>query len=234
MSISGPDKSSLAAFVEGVWTDTAPVRIVGMPLATTMTVLRLDGGGLLVYSPIPLTPTRRAAVEALGTVVHLYAPSLFHDRWIEEWAAAFPAARVHAPARLAKRRPTLRIDRSPTAAAEPAFAGVIDEVHVDGCRLDETVLFHRPSRVLVVADLVHNIGRPPGLWTRLYAGTMGFYDRVAVSRAIRWGAFPDRAAARRSVDAVLQLAFDAVVVGHGAPIRAGGQEALANAYRWLR
>ena len=63
---------------------------------------------------------------------------------------------------------------------------------------------------------------------------MGFYDRVALSRAIRWGAFPDRAAARRSVDELLARPFDRLIVGHGMPVTAGGRDALAAAYRWLR
>ena len=62
---------------------------------------------------------------------------------------------------------------------------------------------------------------------------MGFYDCVALSRMIRWTAFSDRAAARRSLDEVLSRPFDRVVVGHGAPIDTGGREVLAAAYRWL-
>ena len=220
-------------FAEGVWVDTAPIRIVGMPLSSTMTVLRLTDGSLLVHSPIEPTPERRAFVEALGAVAHLYAPNTFHHLHIGEWAAAFPSARLHAPAGLAKKRPELRIDRVLGTAPEPSFAGVVDELLIEGFRLEETVLLYRPASLLVVADLVHNIGRPPDPWTKVYASTMGFYDRIALSRMLRWMAFSDRAAARRSVDAVLELPFDSVVVGHGAPIESGAREALAEAYAWL-
>ena len=50
----------------------------------------------LVYSPVALTAERRSAVESLGRVAHVYAPNLYHHRWVGEWAAAFPSARVHA------------------------------------------------------------------------------------------------------------------------------------------
>jgi hypothetical protein len=229
--------ATLTRFADGVWLDSEPVRIVGMPLTSTMAVLRLGDGSLLVYSPVALTPARRAAVAALGPVAHLYAPNTFHHLFIGQWAAAFPSARLHAPAGLARKRRDLRIDRTHGGAAgaapEPAFAGVLDELPIDGFRLQESVLLHRPSRTLVVADLVHNIGHPPERWTRIYAGAMGFYDRVALSRMLRWAAFPDRAAARRSLDAVLALSFDGLVVGHGAPLASGGREALAAAYSWL-
>ncbi len=227
------DSHSLTPFAAGVWVDTAPVRIVGTRLTATMTVLRLGDGSLLLHSPIPMTPERRAAVEALGRVAHLYSPNLFHHLSIGEWAAAFPSARVHAPQGLEKKRPDLRIDRTHGAAPEPGFAGVLEEVPIEGFRLAESVLLYRPARTLVVADLVHNVGRPEDAWTKMYTSMMGFYDHVALSRVIRWTGFSDRAAARRSVDAVLALPFDRLVVGHGAPLAEGAREAIAGAYTWL-
>jgi len=223
----------LTPFAEGIWVDTAPVRFLGMQLTTTMTVLRLGDGNLLLYSPVALTQARQSAIEALGPVAHLYAPNLFHHRWIGEWAAAFPSARLHAPVGLAKKRGDLRIDRIHNAAPEPAFAGVLEERHIDGFRLEESVVVYRPAGTLVVADLVHNVGRPQHRWTNFYSRTMGFYDRVALSRMIRWTAFTDRAAARRSLDELLALPFDRLIVGHGTPLTAGGREALAAAYSCL-
>ncbi len=223
----------LASFAEGVWLDTAPVRFLGMRLSSTMTVLRLDDGNLLLHSPLAMTPARRAAIEALGPVAHLYAPNLFHHRWIGEWASAYTSARVHAPAGLAKKRLDLRVDRVHGTSLEPAFAGVIDELPIAGFRLEESVLVYRPAGTLVVADLVHNVGRPQHRWTKFYTRTMGFYDRVALSRMIRWTAFTDRAAARRSLDEVLARPFDRVIVGHGTPLATGAREALATAYAWL-
>jgi hypothetical protein len=166
-------------------------------------------------------------------VAHLYAPNLYHHLHIGEWAAAFPSARLHAPAGLAKKRGDLRIDRDHNAAPEPAFAGVVDELRIEGFRLEESVLFYRPASTLGVADLVHNIGRPQHRWTKFYTRRMGFYDRVALSRMIRWTAFSDRAAARRSLDELLSRSFDRLIVGHGAPLAAGGREALVTAYSWL-
>jgi hypothetical protein len=223
----------LTPVAEGVWVGTAPVRILGTRLTSTMTVLRLGGGGLVIHSPIELTPECRAAVEMLGTVAHLYAPNLYHHVRIGEWSEAFPSARVHAPAGLEKKRPDLRIDRRHGDDADPAFAGVIDEVRVEGFRLGETVLFYRPSRTLVVADLVHNIGGDHRGWTRLYTRMMGFYDCVALSRALRSTAFSDRVAARRSLDELLALPSKRVIVGHGATVTDGAREALAAAYSWL-
>jgi hypothetical protein len=227
------DEVALTTVAEGIWTASSPVRILGTRLTSTMTVLRLGGGELLIHSPIELTPERREAVEARGTVTHLYAPNLFHHMRIGEWSEAFPAACVHAPEGLEKKRPDLRIDRRHGDDAAPAFAGMLDEVRIEGFRLGETALFHRLSRTLVVADLVHNVGAEHRGWTKLYTRMMGFYDRVALSRALRATAFSDRAAARKCLDELLALPSKRMVVGHGATVTDGAREALAAAYSWL-
>lgn len=227
------DERRLTPFGPGLFLDTAPVSILGMQLTATMAVLELSPGRLLLYSPLEPTPERRAAVEKLGTVAHLYAPNTFHHMWIGAWAEAFPRAKLHAPAGLAKKRPDLKIDRIHCSTPEPDFDRFVDELHIDGFRLDETVLLHRETHTLVVADLVHNVGQPNGGWTVLYTKMMGFYDRVALSRAIRWGAFTDRDAARSSVTRVLAQPFHRMVVGHGTPLEDGAREALAGAYEWL-
>jgi hypothetical protein len=231
MDTSGP---SLLPFADGVWLDTAQVRFLGLRLSATMAVLRLGGGDLLVYSPLPLTAVRRAAVEALGRVGHLYVPNLHHQGWIGEWAEAFSAARVHAPAAVKSKRRDLRVDRVHGDPPDPALSGFIEEIPVNGCRLGETALYYRSASTLIVADLVHNVGRPGHAWTAAYTRMMGFYDRVALSRALRWTAFSDRRAARRSIDELLAHPFDRLVVGHGEPIEGDARGALAATYSWLR
>lgn len=229
-----PDGDALVPFAEGLWLSAEPVSFLGLSLTATMTLARLPDGGLLVHSPVSLTSARREQTDALGPVRHLYVPNLFHHRSLDAWSAAYPAARVHAPPGLARKHPGARVDRTVGAAAEPAFADAVDEIPIDGFRARESALLHRPSGTLIVADLVHNVGRPDHGWTAFYARAMGFHDRVALSRAIRWTGFDDRRAARRALDRVLALPFDRLVVGHGAPLPSGGKGALAAAYAWLR
>jgi hypothetical protein len=155
------DHQPLAPFADGIWVAAARLTYLGMRLTATMTVIRLPGGALLVCSPVALTGARRAEVDALGTVGHLYAPNLFHHVWIGDWAAAYPAARLHAPPGLARKHRGLRVDRTAGQAPEPAFAGAVDEIAVDGFRLRETALYHPASRTLVVTDLSTTSAAPP-------------------------------------------------------------------------
>lgn len=226
--------ADLIPFGDDIYLCSDPVRIVGMKLSATMTVVRLPARQLLVYSPIGLTAQRRAAIESLGTVSHLYAPNTFHHRWIGEWAWAFPNARIHAPRPLQKKRSDLNVYRLCGEHSLGELANAFEEVTIDGFALHESVLLHRPSGTLLVADLVHNIGKPTGFWTRAYSSAMGFYDRVALSKMIRWTAFTDAAKARESLDTLMSLDFDRLVVGHGSPIDGGARQVLAEAYDWLR
>ncbi|HMJ16294.1 MAG TPA: hypothetical protein VK524_33000, partial [Polyangiaceae bacterium] len=189
---------------------------------------------LVLHSPISMSDERRAEIDELGTVSHLIAPNLFHHRWIGEWAAAYPSARLHVPPGLPKKRPDLRAARVGVSEPEPAFAGVIDFELVDGFRLNELAVLYRPAGLLIVADLVHNVGRPDGAWSKFYTRAMGFYDRVALSRVIRWTAFSDSSAARHSVDRLLAWKFDRLIVGHGAPVLADAKDVLTGALAWLR
>jgi hypothetical protein len=173
-------------------------------------------------------------VASLGRVKHLYAPNTFHHLWVGQWAREFPDACVHGPSALRKKRKDLRIDRAhdvdPPSDLEEAF----DEVHIDGFALEETVLVHRPSRMLVLADLVHNVGRPTDRWTRFYTKAMGFYDRVAISRMIRWTAFSNTPRARESLARLASLDFERMVVGHGSPLEHHAREAVVGAYEWMK
>jgi hypothetical protein len=223
----------VAQLTEGVWVASDPVRIVGTTLTTTMTILRLSDETLLVYSPVELTPERHAAVKSLGKVSHVYAPNLFHHLHARGWVEAFPDVRVHAPRGLDRKRRDLRVDRVHGSGPEPGFSELIQEVAIEGFRLGETALFYRPARLLLVADLFHNVGRPQGAWTKTYTKWMGFYDQIALSRMLRWTAFSDRKAARASIDALLTLPIECIVVGHGAPIRDDASQALAQAFAWL-
>ncbi|MCB9760138.1 MAG: hypothetical protein H6739_09920 [Alphaproteobacteria bacterium] len=221
----------LTPLADGLWLATEPVRHLGLHLTATMALMRLGDGTLLAYSPVALTPARREAVAALGDVAHVYAPNLFHHTWAGGWAEAFPDARLHAPAGLSAKRPDLRIDR--TFDTDFPIQDTVEELPIDGFRLEERALLHRPSGTLVIADLVHNIGTPDHGWTAAYARAMGFYDRVALSRMIRWTAFSDKAAARRSLDTLLARPFERLVVGHGAPLTEGARAAVEAAYAWL-
>src|SRR4051812_30918615 len=61
----------LAPWARDLWTVAAPQKMMGLHLGTRMTVVRLPGGGILLHSPVPISPALRQEIDALGEVAHL-------------------------------------------------------------------------------------------------------------------------------------------------------------------
>jgi hypothetical protein len=204
----------------------------GVRMPVNATLIRLPDGGSLLYSPVPIDDAIAAEIEAIGPVRHLVAPSLMHHLWAGDAVRRWPNARLHAAPGLRAKRPDLRIDAELGERGEPPeWGGALDTVRVAGVdRLSEVVLFHRPSRTLVCADLVFHITRPANLATRMVlaaGGTGG--GRLAQSRL--WRLFTrDRAAARASTESILGWPIAGIAVTHGEPYDASdAREALARA-----
>jgi hypothetical protein len=171
-------------------------------LPVRMTIVRLPGRQLLLYSPVPIDDTAAAGLAELGEVAWLIAPSKYHHRWLAAAAERYPRAAVW-DARRGEPFPA-------------ALAAHLDHVAIAGApKIDETVLFHRASRSLICADFLFYMTRPANWITRTVlalAGTGG--GRLAVSRDWRL-LVKDRAAARTSVQAIRRWDIARVIVGHG-------------------
>jgi hypothetical protein len=218
-----------------LWTLSVPHRMrdLGLQIGARMNVVRLTNGDLVVLAPLPLTEPLATEVRALGTVRHLVAPNLQHHLYVGDWKERFPEALLHVPRHLPKKRPDLVAS---AVLGEGPGPGDPELRHVEilGCEryLGENVFVHAASGTLVVADLVHNLPPSKDLWTRVYATLMGFDGKVALSRAVRL-AFRDRAATRRSLDALLALPWSRIVPAHGEVIEGDAKQALRDAYAWL-
>ncbi len=217
---------------EGLFTGAAPLTFLGLHLGTRMTVVRLEEGGLWIHSPIPLMPALQAEVDALGPVRHIVAPNLYHHRFAGEWSTAYPGAALHAPAALGRKRSDLKIAVPLEEASVAPWATALVPVRIDGARFHETVFVHRRTRTLVSSDLVENFATSPHLPTRLYLKMAGIHGKAGIAAPLRM-MYADRAAARRSVDALLEQDFDRIVLAHGDIIGGGGPAIVRRTYEFL-
>lgn len=215
-----------------VWTVRAPMRFAGFAIGTRMTVVRLPGGGLLLHSPVPIDDALRAEVARLGPVEHIVCPNRYHHVHAVAAQKRFPDANLSAAAGLEKKRPDLRIDRVLDETPAPGWGDAIDLVSIDGCMLGETVLFHRPSRTLISADLVEYFEHHDEWLTRTYLKAAGVYGKVAWNRLLYF-MYRDRAAARASLDRILAWDFERVSIAHGEIIERDAKAAVRNSFTWL-
>lgn len=221
-------------FADGVWLVDS---VLGPGLPVRMTVLRLANGDLVLHSPTRYSPALHRALERLGPIRHLVAPSSVHWVFMKAWQDASPeAASWAAPglgARGQVRRSGLRIDGELGDAPPDVWRGEVELAVVRGLGgFAEVAMLHRASRTALLTDLVQNIEarklpwvlRPVGrvLGNLAPDGRAPAHLRAIVSSR-------SRAAARR----IVAWAPERVVVAHGRPIEHDAAAALARSLAWL-
>ena len=220
---------------EELWVAQQPLTFVGMPFGTRCTVIRV-GEDLLVHSPMELTPKLRHQVQALGRVRWLLAPNVLHHLYVGQWAEAFPEAELWAAPGLAERRPDLPWTGTLQQGEQAPWASeTLKTLVVRGHPFHmEVVLFHAPSKTLVLTDLLENLGHAPETEPMLRAmlGLFGMAGRPTPPTDFKW-TIEDPAAMKRCVERMLGWPFERIVVAHGRLVDRGAQEALRRGFAFL-
>ena len=211
-----------------------PLSFYGFQVGRKMVVVRLSNGDLWINSPAELTDERAAALEDLGTVRYVTPASKLHGHLhVEAYAEAFPEAELFAAPGLDRRRTDLAFDDLLGGAPDPRWADEVDQTAFLGLRwLIEIEFFHRPSGTLILGDVCYNLGPETPPKTRLVARLLGVYGDLSVPRDMRY-AVTNRAAARRSVERILEWPVERVVVGHGRIAERDAKRRLRAAFDWL-
>ena len=228
------ERRPLRQLAPDLWVAERPQSFLGLPVGTRMTVVRLSGGRLLLHSPVALDPALREALDALGRVCFVVAPNRVHHLHAGDVAKHYPEARLWLAPGLERKRPDLAFEALLSDEAPAEWRGEVDQVFFRSRPYEhEVAFFHRASHTLVLCDLAFNFG-PSAAWpTRLLMRAIRSYGRLAPSKLdpllIR-----DRRAARESLERILALDFDRIVVAHGDVLERGGHAILSAGYAWLR
>jgi hypothetical protein len=222
----------LERVTEDIWFAARPLRFMGLETGTRMTVVRLEGGGLLVHSPVALDASLRDAVDALGRVQAVVAPSLFHHLYAGEWANAYPEASLLACPGLERKRKDLRWSGVLVEEPPAEWKGQLDQVFFGAFAMsNEIVFFHRKSRTIITSDLVFNLSTHPSWVTRAAARMIAtrepgvtLLERVLIR---------DHGTAREQIARMVAWDAQRIVLAHGDIVAADGSKVLEKAYRWL-
>lgn len=223
----------LEPIAQDVWVASMPHAFMGLQMGARMTVVRLPDGSLFVYSPIRLNRELSQALDAIGPVRHIVAPSLYHHLFVGDFAAAYPSAKTYAAPGLEEKRKDFAFDEILGEHLDPTLRAALSAQRLDGCAFGEVLFFHEPSRTLISADLVENFQRVDHWPTRAYLRAAGIYGKCGVSRLIKL-MFRDKARSRRAIDRALEWNPERITLAHGVPVLADGREALREAYAWLK
>jgi hypothetical protein len=227
----------LAEFVPGrIWLREYPIRYAGTRFLARMTVVRLDSGKLLIHSPCGIDDSLHTRISNLGEVSCLVAPGTYHYLYIEAAQARYPDAQTYICPGIEKKRPEIRFDWILGDRSPPEWAGELDQVLVHGARfLSEVAMFDRPTRTLLLVDLIENIGdQTPGTDWALRAWwkfVMRMWNRAAPAPEYQlgWGA---KKVVGAALSRILDWDFERVVIAHGDPIEHDAKKILRAA--WAR
>lgn len=200
-----------------------PLRVLGAQLGRTVTIVRLRSGELIIHSTAPFAPEDVKQIHALGKPSWLMDVTLMHDTCACTGRAAFPDLPYFVPEGFPGKDAPLQSLRNPPAT----WANEFEILPVEGMpRVQEYLCYHRPSRTLIVGDLVFNFGPGATPWTRFFFLKLGGVKQFpGISRLYRMS-IRDREAFRSSMNRILEWDFDRVIAGHGDIIECGGKGKL--------
>lgn len=206
-----------------------PFSVVGMPLGKTSALIRHPDGRCLLHSAADFGPDDLAQIREWGEVGWLLEVTCMHDTFVRGAREQFPGIPYGLPAgfpiKADKLAPTWRLPKVPAE-----WEGLLEVWPIRGIpRLHEYAVLHRPSKTLILGDLIFNLPleRPP-LMLRLISGIKVF---PGTSRLLKM-MVKDRAALKESLENLLDQDFERVVVSHGETLASDPKAALRQALSW--
>ncbi|MBR0757303.1 DUF4336 domain-containing protein [Bradyrhizobium jicamae] len=226
----------LKQFGQDIWiADGSNVAVAGFHYPTRMAVIKLSDGSLFIWSPIRLTDDLRAEVDALGSVQHMIAPNSLHHLFLGEWQRAYPAATLHAPPGLRKRRKDIAFDVDLKDAPSADWAAEIDQIAMRGNLITtEVVFFHVRSGTVLFTDLLQQLPAASLSGWRAIVAKLDLMTgpEPSVPRKFRL-AFVNRRAARNALQRILAWPAERVLMAHGTPVESDAGTFLRRAFGWL-
>jgi hypothetical protein len=216
-----------------IWLMAYPVSLGGTRFDARMTLTRRSDGALVVHSPGPVDDAMRARIEAIGRVAVIVAPGNFHHFHVASCQRAFPQAETWICPGVERKQVTLRYDGFLGDSPPPCLAADFTLAGVFGRFMSEVAMLHRPSRTLLLVDLIENFGdRTAGTNWMLKAlwKLFGMWNVPSLAPEYRFG-WRDRAAARSALERIVAWDFERIVIAHGELIEHDAKAVARRAWR---
>lgn len=241
-NLTYPPLNTLKPVAENVWIADGPVIRFGwpflkIPFSTRMTVIRLRDNALFIHSPTSLTPSLKAEIEALGEPRFIVAPNRLHYWWLPEWHAAFRAAQIFVAPKVREQAgdrisfECREIDRESGFPWDDKIA----TLPITGSYMTEVQFFHRPTRTLVLTDLIENFEshkiKSPLIRFLIWAGGVQDPDG-SMPRDLR-ATFANKSELIAALRHMIEWNPERIIIAHGRWYEHDGRTELIRAFRWL-
>ena len=226
----------LTEYVSGnIWLLDYPVRFGGMDLFGRTTIIRLENGDLIVHDPCKIDDSTKAKIDEIGIVKYIIAPGSYHHLFVADFQKKYPDAETFLCPGLERKRPDIKFEWVLGNKPDHRWEDDIDQVLVQGTKhIWEVAFFHKPSRTLILVDLLENIGddygHEAGLLLRFWwKGIFRMWNnpKAAPEYQMGWG---NRGIVKISLNKILSWDARRVIIAHGENIEEHVRETLARAW----
>jgi hypothetical protein len=223
-----------------IWVAEQPLRYLGLPVGTRMTVIARSDNSLLLISPIKINVYLKQQLDSLGTVKYIIAPNLFHHLYLEHCQKLYPQAELIAPSGIEAKQPNIVISKT-FAEDKIDFNGELEYIPFQGFQafippkivtVNEIVFFHPKSQTLILTDSAFNFDRNFPFTTQLAARILGCYQSLQPS-LLEKIAIKDKQAISATISKILAWDFQRVIMAHGNIVAKNAKEQLAAGYEWF-
>ena len=235
--------NQLKPLAENIWIVDGPVvdmnymGLFHLPFPTRMTVIRLADRRLVLHSPTELSDDLVGEIWELGEVAYLVSPNRIHYVHLNDWAKAFPNAQVWAAPGMRDQQPGVTVGHIFEQDGFPDWGDEIECFVIHGGYMAEVEFFHRPSRSLILTDLIENFEeqRVEGAALKLAMRCGGVMAPVgSLPRDLRLTfAGRYRAGLEAAVTAMVARAPERVIIAHGQGFDQAATERLRQSFDWL-
>jgi len=142
-----------------IWILEYPIRFAAMDLFARTTIIKMDSGDLIIHDPCRIDDDLKKEIDSLGVVKFIIAPGTYHHLFVTDFQEKYPSAETYLCPGLEQKRPDIKFDWILGTKPDPRWEGILEQVLIQGTRhISEVVFLHKPSRTIILVDLLENIG----------------------------------------------------------------------------
>jgi hypothetical protein len=227
-----------------------------MQILILLLTVKLQSGGVAIFSPVALTDEVKKIVADLGgDVKYIAALDIEHHIFLGEWYKAYPGAKVLAPEGLLEKRKkqgnenvpfsSIFTEKNRSVPVDAEFDAEFESEYFASHINKELVFLHKPSKTLIEADLMFNLpateqfskaggDATSGILTKLFSALQNTQGTAVWQKRMIWygtsaGNRPDF---NKSAAKVATWDFERIIPCHGDVIETGGKGIFEKVFGW--
>lgn len=223
-----------------------------------MTVVKMNDGGLFVFSPIKLDPATKEVITRMGLVTVLILPDIEHHLYVMDYLALNPNATVIGVPGLDKKRKDVPFEHlmrpgGPAEQRKPfGLEEEFDYLYLDKTVNRESLWYHRPTQTLLTADLMWNLpaieqyaqagpgGKPMTKFNWMTKINSSFMNPESIGHtAFMWYVMAKGQSGRMQIEQAMKKTINEwkpqrIVMCHGENVESNVIETIRRGFRWWK